>query len=151
LTTVCGTRGDIRFCGQKQTLIIQIFTLFSTSLTIPLIPPNGVCKVIYPDPLERVSVHWLKIYNFITQIFTNIFFKWRTNRDTESFQYPSRCIVIRVVQSLFFSVVSRRSLFILLSFFIFGHCIYYLYIYDFWLPSWLLPYFMFYQLNARKY
>jgi hypothetical protein len=32
--------------------------LLQNQNTIPLIPPNGVCKVIYPDPLERVSVHW---------------------------------------------------------------------------------------------
>jgi len=26
LTTVCGTGGDIRFCGQKQTLILYIYS-----------------------------------------------------------------------------------------------------------------------------
>jgi len=33
LTTVCGTGGDIRFCGQKQTLILVLFCMVVNPLS----------------------------------------------------------------------------------------------------------------------
>ena len=34
LTTVCGTGGDIRFCGQKQTLIPTLFLVLTTLILL---------------------------------------------------------------------------------------------------------------------
>ena len=34
LTTVCGTGGDIHFCGQKQTLILVTLQMFTTQSTL---------------------------------------------------------------------------------------------------------------------
>jgi hypothetical protein len=58
LTTVCGTEGDIRFCGQKQTLICFVFLrlvciMLPVSLYCPFLIVPSVFSDVYLLNFER--------------------------------------------------------------------------------------------------
>jgi hypothetical protein len=65
LTTVCGTGGDIRFCGQKQTLILS-----NIRAKFP-IPEN--CSAYVPMILKEFcssKINGLVMKNFFREIVT---------------------------------------------------------------------------------